>query len=708
MNIKHNFLTKLKAEESGQAIVIVAAALIVLIGFTGFAIDLGVVWMRQSQLKSIVDSAALAGAPLLGPTGANGGRTEADENAIQYLATNQIMDTDEGVALDQLTSFESEQTLSPLGAREYTITVTWEIPLFFMPVFGFDNWQITESSTAAYFPLVDLYSGRRISLNGVTTSTQAVFGPNQITGWGDAFSPDGSPFAAERGLTSSEDGEFRYIYRIEVPEDYRGYVTDPATGALLATEIVRVELLDPDSINNTVPDNATLAHSQKFGIELQNNGANAADLIQSVNEGDCSGGTHNPCIIRTCEWAEQAGNGRCDDDPYSSYYSSNTNPYELDQVNPFWFYRLDELRSYAGDAGMDDTHHHTITLYSLYYFQQETDGSVVKQYLASYAGQTKNDTILKSWDVPPVGAYHAETDLHWVSPGAYNEIGLVPTRCNTQDWPKNNGGFDAVGGSADNCDVTVMGDEDSTATGFQDLATMGRGFEIDMSEDVEGILVDQVSRMRYIYLEINTVQGSSENGFEIWAGPPHAHYGLKSEVNARNLQITDSGNLYDTDGVSVYSLGIMPLNSMTHNRVDFPLVYVSPEYAGRDIEISLFDADSGVSYPLCFYFDTIPHPDCVSNFDKSMDGYLQYYDEGNDEGRCFPDCNDQFVDPPFYVRVPDFTADCDPNNPPADFEERMKICHAFLGGRLMVSYDGGQHDTYQWLVNFPSVPYIKE
>ncbi|MEM8862336.1 MAG: Tad domain-containing protein [Chloroflexota bacterium] len=711
MNYKNQLISKLNSAESGQAIVIVAAALVVLIGFTGLAIDLGFVWMRQAQLKSIVDSAALAGAPSLGPTGALGGLVEADKNAIQYLATNQIMDTNEDVSLDQLTTFESSQALSPLGAREYTITVTWEIPLFFMPVLGFEDWTLVESSTAAYFPLVDLYSGRRVAENGVTTSTQAIFGPLQVTRFGDAFSPDGSPFPEQKGLLNS-DGDFSYIYRIEIPDDYTGNVIDPASNSIVETNIVRIELLDPDSINNSVPAGATLSHSQKFAIELQNNGANPADLIQPVDEGDCSGNASNPCIIWTCEWAEQAGQRRCRDNPYSGYYSGSTNPYELDQVNPFWFYRLDEMRRRAGTSQPSQTEHHTVTLYTLYYFQQEADGSVVKQFLSSYAGQSGNAANLTRWDVPAVGAYHAETDLHWVSPGAYNEIGLVPTRCNTQDWPKNNGGFDAAAGSADGCDVTILGDEDGTATTFQDNNTMGRGFEIDMSEDVNGIIVDQVTRMKYIYLDIKTVEGASENGFEVWAGPPHAHYGLKSEVNARNLQMTDSGNLYDTDGVSVYSLGIMPLNSMTDNRVEFPLVYVSPEYAGRDIEISLFDADSGTSYPLCFYFDTIPNPECASNFDRNMDGYLQYYDESNDnfqgQERCFPSCNDQFVEPPFFVRVPEFTNDCDPDNPPADFEERMKICNAFLGGRLMVSYNGGQHDTYQWLVNFPSVPYIKE
>ena len=89
------------------------------------------------------------------------------------------------------------------------------------------------------------------------------------------------------------------------------------------------------------------------------------------------------------------------------------------------------------------------------------------------------------------------------------------------------------------------------------------------------------------------------------------------------------------------------------------------------------------------------------------------HDEGNDHltdgvdvgERCFPGCNNRFVDPAFVVTVPAYTNECDVN---AAFEIRMQNCNVFLGGRLMVSYDGGGADTYQWLVSFPSVPYIKE
>ncbi|MFK7805580.1 MAG: hypothetical protein AB8G95_28380, partial [Anaerolineae bacterium] len=560
--------------------------------------------------------------------------------------------------------------------------------------------------TAAYFPLVDLYSGRRVALDGVTTSTQAVFGPNQVTSFGDAFSPfDGAGNAADRGLLDA-DGDFSYTYRVEIPKDYDGTVFDTVNGAITPTYIVRIELLDPDSINNAVPAGATLSHSEKFRIDLENSGA--TNFIHSVDSDDCSArdDISNPCIIQTCEWEEgQRGQGRCADAYYIDAYDHiSSTAYAVNEANPFWFYRLDENRHRGGTS--DAPENDTVTIYTLYYFQKRADGSIVRQDLASYAGQSRVATNMTIQGVPPVGQYHALTDLNWVSPGAWNEIGYVPTTCQTQSMARGNGGFAVPGYGG--CTINSPGDEDLTpdSGSFGDISKMGSGFEINVLEDIPDIVVDQVTDMMHIYIDVNTVSGTSENGFEIWAGPPHAHYGFDSNVNQRNLLITDKGNLFGTDGVSVYSSGILPLNSMTGNRVDFPLVYVSPEYAGQTIDISLFDADSGTSYPLCFYFDTIPNPDCetFNAATETMDGYLQAYNEGNDGNRCFPGCNNQFVEPPFFVNVPTFNGDCNPNAP---FEERMVNCNTFLGGRLMVSYDGGQHDTYQWIVNFPSVPYIK-
>ena len=109
---------------------------------------------------------------------------------------------------------------------------------------------------------------RHPELSGrVNRNTLALFGPNQIVAFGDAFSPTDSAFRETKG----HDGT--YTFRIAVPTNYTGRVFDPASDQFIETNIVRVELLDPDSINHDVPGDAILGHSQKFAIELLNNGA---------------------------------------------------------------------------------------------------------------------------------------------------------------------------------------------------------------------------------------------------------------------------------------------------------------------------------------------------------------------------------------------------------------------------------------------------
>ncbi|MEM7348184.1 MAG: hypothetical protein AAF485_28475, partial [Chloroflexota bacterium] len=518
--------------------------------------------------------------------------------------------------------------------------------------------------------------------NGVKTSLLGLMGPNQSTAFGDPFSNPASPFRLQYGHSGT------YTFKIEIPPNYQGIVFDDGSNSTITTNIVRIELLDPDSYNQPLPIGAMLTHTKKFALELT---ANVTDtLAYPISEGDCVSSAnqlHNPCIISTCEWGVQAGSGRCTDSNYNDYYSSETNPYTWDEINPHWYGRLDELRRPGGTT--TDSQHETVTLYTLYYFKQ-TGNTIERVDLASYVGQSRDHNNMVAWGGNPIGPYHAGTDLQWVSPGAWNEIGSVPTRCQDQESSGNNGGFDVVGGGADGCIVTNVGDEDSLPTIQANSALMGRGFEIDLLNDVDGIMIDEQSQIRSLYLDVQTVEGASENSFAIWAGPPHAHYGFEADINTRNIQMVDEGDQYTTEGVLVYSMGVLPQNSLTGNRVDFPLMYIPAELAGERIEISLFDADAGVRYPMCFYFDTLPNPNCQSNFDQSANGYMVYYDELNDGfgglDRCFPSCNNQFVNPPFFITVPNLTEECDPD---ASFEERMLTCNEFSGGRLMVSYNGG-------------------
>ena len=214
------------------------------------------------------------------------------------------------------------------GEREPTVPIN---------AIEFSSTLAKQPQEAAFSRSAKIYLGQPAIFSGIKTSSPTIWGPNQVTSFGDAFSPSDSPYREEMG----HDGTF--TYEIEIPVNYQGTVFDALSNSYQATNIVRVELLDPDSYNRLVPEDAYLTHSQLFVTELLNNGASISDLVQSISEADCSGSNLlNPCIIQTCEWAEHAGQGRCHGSVYSNYYNSNANPYSLEQVNPHWFGRIDE------------------------------------------------------------------------------------------------------------------------------------------------------------------------------------------------------------------------------------------------------------------------------------------------------------------------------------------------------------------------------
>ena len=83
-------LTKISAadaklrSEKGAILFIVAACLVVLLGFMGLAIDLGHAYNNKSQLQSMADACALAGASAL--NGTSGGIQEATDRARDSLS----------------------------------------------------------------------------------------------------------------------------------------------------------------------------------------------------------------------------------------------------------------------------------------------------------------------------------------------------------------------------------------------------------------------------------------------------------------------------------------------------------------------------------------------------------------------------------------------------------------------------------------------
>lgn len=607
--------SKQSEKEAGQSMVLIALVLVGLLAFVGIAVDVGFYFARGSQLQAAVDSAALAGVSEL-----RAGKEPADIKAGQFLNANGVpITTTNGLTATVTTSDRFTQ----LGSTEYTVTVTWPVELFFLKLIGLEQAEVTRSATAAIFYLADVYASRRVEDGTVSTSTQGIFGPRICHDYGDPFTPLRSPFRPP------EIGQdlYTYRYRILIPDNY-------------PDDVLRVELFDPDSINS--------ANNGPFSV-VRSQGAINSGLSPLVTK-SCGGSQMDPCTLQTDE-LNLVNNGTL----------------ELDQVNPFWFVRIDENRGAGaapgnfncGNPGSYNPAFNTPTQYQLSYFRQNNDGTVEEVILSTYTGQI-GDGVRDNGN--------HQTDMRWVSPGADIQ---------GPDFPI----IDTPGAS----EVPV--DPGSQTS-----------FEIDLDNDIPGIVTDIGSGARYVYLSVTALDGATENGFEIWAGPDDYALTSPTDVNARNVAVTNSRSSHSSRGATVYALGRLPMNSIYTNPVDIPLVYVGPELAGESILVSMYDSDAGAQPPIRFYFDTISIDDWSLTF-----GQNGVPDPDGGTGRCRPgSCGTRWVEPAYEITIPGVLDNCDYENPTAD------ECTPFYGGRLMARYIGGSHDTFGWEIRLNGLPYLVE
>ncbi len=479
------------------------------------------------------------------------------------------------------------------------------------------------------FPAVGVITSRTMENGRIATSNQAILGPDSCTHMGDPFSPINNTWAP---------GPYTYTYRIYIPPNY-------------SHDVVRVELFDPDSINTDL-NTATINRS----FTAINNGLGAIDSKTcGMHGGDVN--RYQPCLLRTDELN----------------LVNNAPNLDLNQVNPYWFVRIDENRrpplTPGGNCGAPASYtpaFNTQTRYSLSYFAENADNTIQKIPLVTYFGQV-GDGVRDSGD--------HQTDLRWVSPGA-----AVP--------------FSTV----DDPDVDVPA-----------IAHTVDSFEIDLTTDVPNMMVDYATGARYLYLDVQAMSGASENGYEIWAGPPAYVNTVPSEVNSRNLHILNNPGAHDSQGVEVTAVNTLVQNSNFTSPLGIPLAYIGPEAAGQILQISAFDIDTGAQPPLVFYFDTIaftPDDNDPLGYDPALTDWAMAFAVNNGEvndpdgiakaTRCLSgSCDNQWISPPYQITIPGDLSSCDWHNPTAE------ACTPFYGGRLMVRMRGGFSDTYTWML--PSI-----
>jgi Flp pilus assembly protein TadG len=318
----------------------------------------------------------------------------------------------------------------------------------------------------------------------------------------------------------------------------------------------------------------------------------------------CSTDRRNPCIV----------------------VLRDLSPPDQDVQNPFGFRRIDENRGQGAPPGNGQcaqpgsytSGYNTVTEYTVYYYSKRADGSLERRDLARYTkGGADSDS---------------DTDMLWVSPS-----GSLPDDPPADGWAGSPYGFAWDAGDGN--------------------------FEIDLNSEAPNIFVNPADGTRNLFLDVRGTSGSSENGFDIWAGPRYIN--VPSEVNERNVDIVmHAGDYHSAAGATLFGMGHLPMNSNIREVVTLTLAYVPPEWAGRTLAVSNFDNDAGAAPPVTFLFDTMPYDD--------------WHHDGDLSG-------------PSVWATNVFTVPSAPD-------------HTFYGGFLQVVYQAGGHDTFGWKITGEARP----
>ncbi|MDO9533917.1 MAG: pilus assembly protein TadG-related protein, partial [Bacillota bacterium] len=111
--------------ERGSIVIIVAAALVVLLGLTALVTDAGILYLNRSRLQTAVDAAALAGAQEL-PASSIGARNDA----TQYANNN-------GINAGELLPINISS-----NDREITVSARRDVDMFFAKVLNFNSVEV--------------------------------------------------------------------------------------------------------------------------------------------------------------------------------------------------------------------------------------------------------------------------------------------------------------------------------------------------------------------------------------------------------------------------------------------------------------------------------------------------------------------------------------------------------------------------------------
>jgi hypothetical protein len=237
MGLGHPYIVdKSRDKEGGATLIWVATMLVLLLGASAFAVDLGWIFLNGTRLQRAADAASLAGVINL-PAFTSEARVDAEDatarNGFPIILNGQTTMTD-----------------SVLADNRYKVDLTTTIDTFFLRVLGFSQMDILKTATAEYIKPVRLGSPDNSFGDGTTDNFWAAIN-GQYT-----EKEQGEPYATQCITTPDDNGSARCStgsdnlqYR---PWGYY-YVIEIGSGS----SDLDVELYDPRHVINTTGGSLT-------------------------------------------------------------------------------------------------------------------------------------------------------------------------------------------------------------------------------------------------------------------------------------------------------------------------------------------------------------------------------------------------------------------------------------------------------------------
>ncbi|HLF43984.1 MAG TPA: pilus assembly protein TadG-related protein [Acidimicrobiia bacterium] len=139
-------------DERGMALPLVAVMIVVLLGISAFAVDLGWLYLNGARLQRGADSSALAGVVFL-PGDIDG----VDDNTLGAATANGF-DIGSINGTPVVGGGPDDLDWRQLADNKLEVTLATQVPTFFVKLFGFDSFSITRVATAEYVKPVPIGS----------------------------------------------------------------------------------------------------------------------------------------------------------------------------------------------------------------------------------------------------------------------------------------------------------------------------------------------------------------------------------------------------------------------------------------------------------------------------------------------------------------------------------------------------------------------